>query len=153
MSITLANLINLDVHNEKAMKNLLVKGVKRINEFDWIMNMPYYWDKRLKTRWMWLRREISPNRFLIRLRICRQHWNISNYSIKSKMQFNINGSFEIKFKRGSSRILLGSHISQLYLRVRQGMVICELVELIWDLLDRGITYIVDYELSVFIYDA
>ena len=69
------------------------------------------------------------------------------------MQFNINGSFEIKFKRGSSRILLGSHISQFYLRVRQGMVICELVELIWDLLDRGITYIVDYELSVFIYDA
>ena len=69
------------------------------------------------------------------------------------MQFNINGSFEIKFKRGSSRILLGSHISQLYLRVRQGMVICELVELIWDLLDRGITYIVVYELSVFIYDA
>ena len=69
------------------------------------------------------------------------------------MQFNINGSFEIKFKRSSSRILLGSHISQLYLRVRQGMVICELVELIWDLLDRGITYIVDYELSVFIYDA
>ena len=50
MSITLANLINLDVHNEKAMKNLLVKGVKRINEFDWTMNMPYYWDKRLKTR-------------------------------------------------------------------------------------------------------
>jgi hypothetical protein len=50
MSITLANLINLDVHNEKAMKNLLVKGVKRINEFDWLMNMPYYWDKRLKTR-------------------------------------------------------------------------------------------------------
>ena len=50
MSITLANLITLDVHNENAMKNLLVKGVKRINEFDWIMNMPYYWDKRLKTR-------------------------------------------------------------------------------------------------------
>ena len=49
MSITLANLITLDVHNENAMKNLLVKGVK-INEFDWIMNMPYYWDKRLKTR-------------------------------------------------------------------------------------------------------
>ena len=69
------------------------------------------------------------------------------------MQFNINRSFEIKFKRGSSRILLGSHISQFYLRVRQGMVICELVELIWDLLDRGIAYIVDYELSVFIYDA
>ena len=36
MSITLANLITLDVHNEKAMKNLLVKGAKRINEFDWI---------------------------------------------------------------------------------------------------------------------
>ena len=50
ISITLANLITLDVHNENAMKNLLVKGVKRINEFDWIMNMPYYWDKRLKTR-------------------------------------------------------------------------------------------------------
>ena len=42
---------------------------------------------------------------------------------------------------------------QLYLRVRQNMVICVLVELICDLLDRGITYIVDYELSVFIYDA
>ena len=39
MSITLANLITLDVHNEKAMKNLLVKDVKRINEFDWIKNM------------------------------------------------------------------------------------------------------------------
>ena len=50
MSITLANLITLDVHNENPMKILLVKSVKRINEFDWIMNMPYYWDKRLKTR-------------------------------------------------------------------------------------------------------
>ena len=39
MSITLANLITLDVHNEKAMKNLLVKDVKQINEFDWIKNM------------------------------------------------------------------------------------------------------------------
>ena len=48
MSITLANLINLDVHNEKAMKNLLVKGVKRINEYDWIMNIPYYLDQSLK---------------------------------------------------------------------------------------------------------
>ena len=48
MSITLANLITLDVHNEKAMKNLLVKGVKRINEFDWIMNIPYYLDQSLK---------------------------------------------------------------------------------------------------------
>ena len=38
MSITLANLITLDIHKENAMKNLLVKGVKRINEFDWIMN-------------------------------------------------------------------------------------------------------------------
>ena len=36
MSITLANLITLDVHKENAMKNLLVKGPKRINEFDWI---------------------------------------------------------------------------------------------------------------------
>ena len=44
-SITLANLITLDVHNEKAIKNLLVKSVKRINELDWIMNMSYYWDK------------------------------------------------------------------------------------------------------------
>ena len=52
MSITLANLITLDVHNEKAMKNLLVKGVKRINEFDWIMNMPYDWGQSLKTRWI-----------------------------------------------------------------------------------------------------
>ena len=48
MSITLANLITLDVHNENAMKNLLVKGVKRINEFDWIMNIPYYRDQSLK---------------------------------------------------------------------------------------------------------
>ena len=48
MSITLANLITLDVHNENVMKNLLVKGVKKINEFDWIMNMRYYWDKSLK---------------------------------------------------------------------------------------------------------
>ena len=48
MNITLANLIiTLDVHNENAMKNLLVKGVK-INEFDWIMNMPYYWGQSLK---------------------------------------------------------------------------------------------------------
>ena len=45
MSITLANLITLDVHNEKAMKNLLIKGVNRTNEFDWIMNIPYYWDQ------------------------------------------------------------------------------------------------------------
>ena len=36
MSITLANLIILDVHKENTMKNLLVKGAKRINEFDWI---------------------------------------------------------------------------------------------------------------------
>ena len=36
MSITLANLITLDVHKENAMKNLLVKGAKLINEFDWI---------------------------------------------------------------------------------------------------------------------
>ena len=47
MNITLANLITLDVHNENAMKNLLVKGVK-INEFDRIMNMPYYWGQSLK---------------------------------------------------------------------------------------------------------
>ena len=37
MSITLANLIILDVHKENTMKNLLVKGAKRINEFDWIV--------------------------------------------------------------------------------------------------------------------
>ena len=48
MSITLANLIILDVHNENVMKNLLVKGVNRINEFDWSMNMPYYWGQSLK---------------------------------------------------------------------------------------------------------
>ena len=36
MSIALANLITLDVHKENAMKNLLVKCPKRINEFDWI---------------------------------------------------------------------------------------------------------------------
>ena len=48
MSITLANLITLDVHNENTMKNLLVKGVKRINEFNLIMNMPYDLGKRKK---------------------------------------------------------------------------------------------------------
>ena len=48
MSITLANLITLDVHNMNVMKNLLTKGVKRTNEFDWIMNMRYYWDQSLK---------------------------------------------------------------------------------------------------------
>ena len=48
MSITLANLITLDVHNEKSMKNLLVKCVKRINEFNWIMNMPYDFGQRKK---------------------------------------------------------------------------------------------------------
>ena len=48
MSITLANLITLDVHNENTMKNLLVKGVKRINEFNWIMSMPYDFGKRKK---------------------------------------------------------------------------------------------------------
>ncbi|MBP5699880.1 MAG: hypothetical protein J6W71_03420, partial [Methanobrevibacter sp.] len=47
MSITLANLITLDVHNENVMKKLVVKGVKKINEFDWIMNMRYYWDQSL----------------------------------------------------------------------------------------------------------
>ena len=30
------------------MKNLLVKGVKRINEFDWIMSIPYQRDQSLK---------------------------------------------------------------------------------------------------------
>ena len=71
MSITLANLINLDVQNEKAMKNLLVKGVKRINEFDWIMNMPYYWDQSLKLdEYNCIVKSI--NRFPIRIRICRQ---------------------------------------------------------------------------------
>ena len=48
MSITLANLITLDVHNENTMKNLLVKGVKRINEFNLIMNMPYDLGERKK---------------------------------------------------------------------------------------------------------
>ena len=48
MSITLANLITLDDHNENSMKNLLVKSVKRINEFDWIMNIPYFRDQSLK---------------------------------------------------------------------------------------------------------
>ena len=50
MSITLANLITLDVHNENVMKSLLVKGIKRINEFEWIMNMRYYWDKSLESK-------------------------------------------------------------------------------------------------------
>ena len=50
--LTENKLITLDVHKENAMKNLLVKGVKRINEFDWIMNMPYYWDQSLKKRWI-----------------------------------------------------------------------------------------------------
>ena len=47
-ALTENKLITLDDHNENSMKNLLVKGVKRINEFDWIMNMSYYWDKSLK---------------------------------------------------------------------------------------------------------
>ena len=42
MSITLANLITLDVHKENAMKNLLVKGPKRINEFDWIADFNWF---------------------------------------------------------------------------------------------------------------
>ena len=46
--LTENKLITLDDHNENSMKNLLVKGVKRINEFDWIMSIPYYWDQRLK---------------------------------------------------------------------------------------------------------
>ena len=50
MSITLANLITLDVHNENPMKNLLIKGVKRINKFNWIMNIPHCWGQSLKTR-------------------------------------------------------------------------------------------------------
>ena len=48
MSITLANLITLDVHNENPMKNLLIKGVKRINKFNWIMNIPHCWGQGLK---------------------------------------------------------------------------------------------------------
>ena len=48
MSITLANLITLDVHNENPMKNLLIKGVKRINKFNWIMNIPHCWGQSLK---------------------------------------------------------------------------------------------------------
>ena len=46
--LTENKLITLDDHNENSMKNLLVKDVKRINEFDWIMNLPYYWDQSLK---------------------------------------------------------------------------------------------------------
>jgi hypothetical protein len=46
--LTENKLITLDDHNENSMKNLLVKGVKRINEFDWIMSIPYYWDQSLK---------------------------------------------------------------------------------------------------------
>ena len=46
--LTENKLITLDDHNENSMKNLQVKGVKRINEFDWIMSIPYYWDQSLK---------------------------------------------------------------------------------------------------------
>ena len=46
--LTENKLITLDDHNENSMKNLLVKGVKRINEFDWIMNIPYQRDQSLK---------------------------------------------------------------------------------------------------------
>ena len=46
--LTENKLITLDDHNENSMKNLLVKGVKRINEFDWSMNMPNYWGQSLK---------------------------------------------------------------------------------------------------------
>ena len=46
--LTENKLITLDVHNENSMKNLLVKSVKRINEFDWNLNIPYYRDQSLK---------------------------------------------------------------------------------------------------------
>ena len=46
--LTENKLITLDDHNENSMKKLLVKGVKRINEFGWIMNIPYYLDQSLK---------------------------------------------------------------------------------------------------------
>ena len=46
--LTENKLITLDDHNENSIKNLQVKGIKRINEFDWIMNIPYYRDQSLK---------------------------------------------------------------------------------------------------------
>ena len=46
--LTENKLITLDDHNENSMKNLLVKGVKRINEFNWIMDMPYDLGQRKK---------------------------------------------------------------------------------------------------------
>jgi dynein heavy chain len=48
MSINLANLITLDVHNSNVMKNLVSKNIQRTNAFDWIMQMRYYWDQSLK---------------------------------------------------------------------------------------------------------
>ena len=46
--LTENKLITLDDHNENSMKNLFVKGVKQINEFGWIMNIPYCRDQSLK---------------------------------------------------------------------------------------------------------
>jgi dynein heavy chain len=48
MSINLANLITLDVHNSNVMKNLVSKNIQKTNAFDWIMQMRYYWDQSLK---------------------------------------------------------------------------------------------------------
>ena len=47
MSINLANLITLDVHNTNVMKNLVAKGVSTTKAFEWIMNLRYYWDLQL----------------------------------------------------------------------------------------------------------
>lgn len=47
MSINLANLITLDVHNTNVMKNLVAKGVTTTKAFEWIMNLRYYWDLQL----------------------------------------------------------------------------------------------------------
>lgn len=48
MSISLANLITLDVHNRNVMNSLVQLGVKDIKEFDWIKNLRYYWNNELK---------------------------------------------------------------------------------------------------------
>jgi dynein heavy chain len=44
MSINLANLITLDVHNINVMRSLVSKGVSTTKAFEWIMNLRYYWD-------------------------------------------------------------------------------------------------------------
>ncbi|MCQ2818128.1 MAG: hypothetical protein MJ252_12755 [archaeon] len=47
LSIALANLITLDVHNTNVMKRLVENGVNDIREFDWLMNLRFYWNREI----------------------------------------------------------------------------------------------------------